>query len=104
MDIILLRKQFYDQPRLQCSCLKLYPKCTAITPALSFFVDATSQNYLGSSDNWFSIELDFSSLNNEYVSGISYDEAKSIVQAINIENGSQPHLLNGLPYLTDQSN
>jgi hypothetical protein len=62
-----------------------------------FFIDATSSQYSGGQGNWFAIDVDFTSTTVQPVmTGISFEEAKAIIQSIDIDNGSPPHQLNGL--------
>ena len=69
-----------------------------------FFIDATSSQYSGGQANWFAIDVDFTSTTFPSVmTGISFEEAKAIIQSIDIDNGSSPHQLNGLDH-TPQGN
>jgi nitrogen regulatory protein PII-like uncharacterized protein len=70
-----------------------------------FFIDATSSQYSGGQGNWFAIDVDFTSTTFPPVmTGISFEEAKAIIQSIDIDNGSPPHQLNGLSHSTSQGN
>ena len=54
-----------------------------------FFIDATSSQYSGGQANWFAIDVDFTSTTFPSVmTGISFEEAKAIIQSIDIENNN----------------
>jgi len=54
-----------------------------------FFIDATSSQYSGGQGNWFAIDIDFTSTTFPPVmTGISFEEAKAIIQSIDIDNNN----------------